>query len=243
MHGPSPFLKTAQRRTHRIPGAVAFPDGCRPCPCRTGWRPAGPVGSRPVGASVTGDSGPMVTTGSCLFCTQEFRVRIPVGPLGVLGATSPVETPLPSVAHRTERPLAEREARGSTPRRGAVWRLRGRVRTPPPTPGRPGPTGRGTAFRMRVVGVRIPGTVRDTGRVDRDGKGAWLLTRGRGTPDAGSSPAPSARIKEGWQNRYCARFENGGQGRTCGGSNPSPSAGSIPAVRARPDGHRPLKPE
>lgn len=28
---------------------------------------------------------------------------------------------------------------------------------------------------------------------------------------------------------YCARFENGGQGHTCGGSNPSPSARFFPA--------------
>jgi hypothetical protein len=185
--------------------------------------PAGPVGPRPLWAARDRRSGLMVTTGSHLFCTQEFRVRIPVGPLGVHHPTSLCSSPDRAPAcgaggtrfDSSERHVRLRRRARPRPRSrtaggpvGTGWRLHvgevsevahrramaeGRVRIPSPTPCRPGPTGRGTAFRMRVIGVRIPGTVRGSRRVDRDGQGAWLLTRGRGHPDAGSSPAPSAR--------------------------------------------------
>lgn len=39
-------------------------------------------------------------------------------------------------------------------------------------PCRPGPTGRGTAFKARVIGVRIPGTVRKVNRTGAPGSPA-----------------------------------------------------------------------
>ena len=90
--------------------------------------------------------------------------------------------------------------------------------------------------------VRVPPSVRITGclthplaaiaqlvevsRSEREGQGSNPCGGTHGVHD-----------EEGWQSRYCARPENGGQGHTCGGSNPTfrqngvqPSTNSAPST-------------
>lgn len=172
-----------------------------------------------------------------------------------------------SVAQWRERPLAEREAPGSSPGGGA----HSLVVQPA-----------GHAALDRTIEVRI--LARELRRrtrlgdhrrwVARVGTGWRLFTRSWPNRQRHRPEEPEVRVRvppsvlfsplwpnwqrrpvqdrevqgsnpwggtvlEGWRNRYRARFENGGQGHTCEGSNPSPSATSVfvrplrPRVRSR----------